>query len=66
MYNTLGIRGLCTSVGGAMLYPHKELQEATNSFSTSNLVGKGGFGQVYKGVLRGTSAAIKVLSEVCG
>lgn len=30
----------------------KEMEEATNSFSDENLVGKGGFGRVYKGTLR--------------
>ncbi|CAL5396160.1 unnamed protein product [Camellia sinensis] len=38
----------------------KEMEEATNSFSDENLVGKGGFGRVYKGTLRsGGVVAIK-------
>ncbi|KAL3522457.1 hypothetical protein ACH5RR_015291 [Cinchona calisaya] len=40
-----------------------ELQQATDNFSESNLLAKGGYGSVYKGVLRdGTSTAIKVFS----
>lgn len=30
----------------------KEMEEATNSFSDENFIGKGGFGKVYKGTLR--------------
>ncbi|KAL6318443.1 hypothetical protein AAG906_041209 [Vitis piasezkii] len=44
-----------------------EIRLATNSFAAENLIGEGGFGSVYKGVLRtgedgaGTTLAIKVL-----
>ncbi|KAJ8439508.1 hypothetical protein Cgig2_007025 [Carnegiea gigantea] len=38
----------------------KEMEEATNSFSDENFIGKGGFGKVYKGTLRsGEVVAIK-------
>ncbi|XP_020589021.1 probable serine/threonine-protein kinase PBL28 isoform X2 [Phalaenopsis equestris] len=38
----------------------KEMEEATNSFSERNLIGKGGFGRVYKGILaNGQIVAIK-------
>ncbi|KAM3705093.1 hypothetical protein ACJW31_03G054200 [Castanea mollissima] len=40
-----------------------ELEQATNGFSESNLVGKGSFGSVYRGtLLDGTSIAVKVFN----
>ncbi|KAM7492837.1 hypothetical protein LguiA_035758 [Lonicera macranthoides] len=45
------------------LYSYKELQVATDDFSQANKIGEGGFGSVYKGMLKyGKVAAIKVLS----
>ncbi|OAY64639.1 Serine/threonine-protein kinase PBS1, partial [Ananas comosus] len=45
----------CSSV-----FTLKEMEEATSAFSDANLIGKGGFGRVYKGVLRnGEVVAIK-------
>ncbi|CAD6251285.1 unnamed protein product [Miscanthus lutarioriparius] len=35
-----------------MVFMLKEMEEATNMFSDRNLDGKGGFGQVYRGVLK--------------
>lgn len=37
---------------GSTVFTLKEMEEATCSFSDENLVGKGGFGRVYKGTLR--------------
>lgn len=37
---------------GSSVFTLKEMEEATCSFSDDNLVGKGGFGRVYKGTLR--------------
>ncbi|XP_072988878.1 U-box domain-containing protein 33-like isoform X1 [Typha latifolia] len=38
-----------------------ELEQATDSFSKSRKIGEGGFGSVYKGSLRNTTVAIKML-----
>ena len=47
-----------------MVYTHAELSEACNSFPSKSLIGKGGFGSVYKGNLRKCAVAVKVLTEV--
>jgi len=45
-------------------FTFKELQEATNDFSPSFFIGEGGFGKVYRGVLKdGTEVAIKKLTS---
>lgn len=41
---------------------HRELVDATGGFSEANLIGEGGYGHVYRGVLHdGTVVAVKVL-----
>ena len=36
----------------SMVFTLKEMEEATGRFSDKNLIGKGGFGRVYRGVLK--------------
>ena len=59
-----GQSSVIKSVGAAMEFPFEELLQATNNLSQDNLIGEGGYGKVYKGLLRYTEVAIKLLSEV--
>ncbi|KAG8384548.1 hypothetical protein BUALT_Bualt04G0129300 [Buddleja alternifolia] len=52
------------SLGNLRMFQLRELQIATNNFSSKNILGKGGFGNVYKGFLRdGTAVAVKRLKD---
>ncbi|KAI7741651.1 hypothetical protein M8C21_003659 [Ambrosia artemisiifolia] len=42
------VRGQQVSVNGTVNYNYKRLQLATNNFSEMNIIGKGGFGEVFK------------------
>ncbi|KAE8651278.1 probable serine/threonine-protein kinase PBL28 [Cucumis sativus] len=45
---------------GSAVFTLREMEDATSSFSDANLLGKGGFGRVYRGTLRsGEVVAIK-------
>jgi hypothetical protein len=46
-----------------LLFTFKELQSATQNFSPTLLVGEGGFGRVYYGVLDGREVAVKRLEK---
>ena len=49
---------------GLQISYYSDLENATAKFSEENLIGKGGFGRFYRGYMRSTAVAIKVLSEV--
>ncbi|XP_052195924.1 protein NSP-INTERACTING KINASE 1-like [Diospyros lotus] len=52
------------SLGNLRRFQFRELQAATDNFSSKNILGKGGFGNVYKGFLRdGTPVAVKRLKD---
>lgn len=52
------------SLGNLKRFQFRELQMATSNFSNKNIIGKGGFGNVYKGYLRdGTVVAVKRLKD---
>ncbi|ONK81215.1 uncharacterized protein A4U43_C01F26610 [Asparagus officinalis] len=51
-------------LGHLKRYSFKELRAATNHFNSKNILGKGGYGVVYKGSLRdGTIVAVKRLKD---
>ncbi|KAJ4707177.1 NSP-interacting kinase 1 [Melia azedarach] len=52
------------SLGNLRRFQFRELQIATHNFSSKNILGKGGFGNVYKGILQdGTVVAVKRLKD---
>ncbi|KAF5725570.1 putative BRASSINOSTEROID INSENSITIVE 1-associated receptor kinase 1 precursor [Tripterygium wilfordii] len=52
------------SLGNLRRFQFRELQIATNNFRSKNILGKGGFGNVYKGILQdGTPVAVKRLKD---
>ena len=49
---------------GFRVFTFKQLHSATGGFSKSNVVGHGGFGSVYRGVLsNGRKVAIKLMDQ---
>ncbi|GAV74996.1 Pkinase domain-containing protein/LRRNT_2 domain-containing protein/LRR_8 domain-containing protein [Cephalotus follicularis] len=55
------------SLGNLRSFSFRELQLSTDNFSSKNILGAGGFGNVYKGKLGdGTMVAVKRLKDVTG
>ncbi|CAL0320298.1 unnamed protein product [Lupinus luteus] len=50
--------------GSAKTFSMSEIEKATNHFNDSRIIGEGGFGRVYSGILEdGTEVAVKVLKR---
>jgi len=56
--------GTITYTGSAKIFTLNDLEKATNNFDSSRILGEGGFGLVYEGVLNdGRNIAVKVLKR---
>jgi hypothetical protein len=56
---------LCSGIPSTVIqYKFSTIQEATKNFSKDHLVGCGGFGAVYRGLISNTLVAIKRLYKV--
>ena len=53
-----------SNTGSSMVFTQMDIENSTESFSSELLIGKGGFGTLYRGIQRCTDVAVKVLSKV--
>lgn len=59
-----GVVAAAARLGNVRQFGLRELQAATDGFSAKNILGKGGFGNVYRGRLAdGTTVAVKRLKD---
>ncbi|THU47398.1 hypothetical protein C4D60_Mb09t15070 [Musa balbisiana] len=62
--DAVSVEGSLPHLTSTRFLSYEELKEATNNFEPASMVGEGGFGRVFKGVLSdGTAVAIKKLSS---
>ncbi|ONK59273.1 uncharacterized protein A4U43_C08F4760 [Asparagus officinalis] len=55
---------IATHIGSVKTFSLSEIENATNNFNDSRIIGEGGFGLVYEGTLKdGTQVAVKVLKR---
>ncbi|XP_058206612.1 receptor-like serine/threonine-protein kinase ALE2 isoform X3 [Rhododendron vialii] len=58
------VSSFATYTGSAKTFSSSNLKKATDNFNASKILGEGGFGRVYNGVLEdGTKVAVKVLKR---
>jgi serine/threonine protein kinase len=58
------VSSMPTCMGTVKTFTFAELERATDNFRPENIVGEGGFGRVYQGVLdNGCDVAVKVLTR---
>lgn len=58
------VSSMANYTGTARTFTFTELERATDNFRSENIVGEGGFGRVYQGVLDdGCEIAVKVLTR---
>jgi interleukin-1 receptor-associated kinase 1 len=51
-----------SSYGHLRLFTYDQLRQATGEFSPTQIIGEGGFGVVYKGMVAGAEVAVKKLN----
>ncbi|KAI5064657.1 hypothetical protein GOP47_0021327 [Adiantum capillus-veneris] len=62
---TLDMNDLTNLQYGPQKFPYKELKKATRGFSEDCKLGQGGFGEVYKGVIRSKDGTQKEVAVKC-